>query len=286
MKRVFCISASLVLMIVAGAVPQALSQTNPQIHVVLASPGPVGAATTTAIFSHFAVGGDFATVFTLLNTGSSALTGNLILTNSDGTLTNVSLQSSDGTAATGTSIALNIPQGGTTLVTATPIVAGDPNTKSGWARVESSGGTLGGVSTFKLAPNGILQTIAGVLSSTPGSSATIPVDNDDSQKRYTGYAIANTGSSGVSVKIVVVDTLGNIVNTITPPALNPLPPGQQVARFLHQDLPNLVTFKGSMVLIEQSGANFAIVALIQAQGGSGIFYSAIPVIPGRAANIN
>ena len=265
---------------------QAYAQTLPALSMPLADPGPVGAATTTAIFSHYAVGGGYTTVFTFLNPGTSTLSGNLILTNHDGQLANFNLQGSDGTFASGSSIPINILQGGTMLVTATPL-ATQTTTSSGWARLESSGGTPGGVSTFKFTQNGVLETIAGVLSSTPLSSATIPVDNDDSAARYTGYAIANTGTTNINVKIVVVDIRGNIVNSITPVQLNPLPPGQQVARFLHQDLPSLVTFQGSMVLIEQAGLNFSTVALIQAQGTGGTtLFSAIPVISGKAPNIN
>ncbi len=280
-------STALVLFaILVDFVPGVLGQSRPGLHLTLADPGPVGAVTTTAIFSHFALGGGYTTVFTLMNTGTGAATGNLLLTGQSGSPLSASLQSSDGTSASGSSIAVNIPQGGTTFVTAGPATAGDPNTRSGWAHVESSGGSVAGVSTFQLTSAGALQTVAGVLSASPLSSATIPVDNDATAQRFTGYAVANTSTSNINVKIVVVDSNGNITDTITPAPLNPLPPGNQVARFLHQDLPNRTTFRGSMVLIEQAGANFSVVALIEAQGTTGVLFSAIPVIPGRAPNIN
>ncbi|HYK91820.1 MAG TPA: hypothetical protein VE398_23850 [Acidobacteriota bacterium] len=287
MKKGVLLRTLLSLAALVVPISGASGQARPGLHISLADPGPVGANTTTAVFSHFAIGGGYTTVFTLLNTGTGAATGNLILTGQDGSALSASLQSSDGTAASSSSIALNIPQGGATFVTAGPAVAGDPNVKAGWARVESSGGAPGGVSSFQLTSGGTLETIAGVLSSSSVSSATIPVDNDATAGRFTGYAIANTGSTNINVKVVVTDTNGNITDTVTPQQLNPLTPGHQVARFLHQDLPNRTTFRGSMVLIEQSGANFNVVALIQAQGISNtILFTAIPVIPGRAPNIN
>ncbi len=264
----------------------AFGQSKPGLPVALVDPGPVGAATTTAIFSHFAVGGGYTTVFTLQNTGAGSVDGNLILTSQDSTPFNASMQSSDGSSTTGSLIHILIPQGGTTFVTASPSNPADQTTRAGWARVESSGGVLGGVSTFQFNSGG-LQTIAGVLSSSAVSSATIPVDNDLNAQRFTGYAIANTGSSIVNIKIVVVDLLGTIVNSISTPQLNPLPPGQQVARFLHQDLPNLTTFRGSMVLIAQGTGTFNVVALVQAQNATGgILFTAIPVLQGNAPNIN
>ncbi len=276
----------LTLFAAIASAPQVWAQAPPGLSMTLANPGPVGAATTTAIFAQFAIGGGYTTVFTFVNPGSSALTGNLILTNHDGTFSNDSLSSSDGTTATGFSIAVNVAQGGTTLITASPVNPTDPNTATGWARLESSGGAPGGVATYNWSPTGTLQTTVGVLSSTLLSSTTIPVNNDQTVNRETGYAVANTGATPINVKIVVVDIFGNIVNSITPALLNPLPPGWQVARFLYQDLPSVATFKGSMVLIEQTGQNFAAVALSQAQGTTGALFSAIPVTPGKAPNIN
>lgn len=152
--------------------------------------------------------------------------------------------------------------------------------------MESSGGTLGGVATFSLTSGGQLQAIAGVLSADVTSVATIPVDNDDNLHRYTGFAIANPGSSSINIKIVAVNQDGTIVDAVSPPGLNPLPARQQVARFLHDYLPNRATFRGSMVLVGQAGTTFSVVALVQVQGDTGPLYTAIPVIPAKAPNIN
>ncbi len=247
-------------------------------------PGALAQTTTTAIFAHLATGhdpdaGDYSTTFTLLNTGSSTLTGNLILTYRDGSPLAVSISGPSGFQANASSVPLNIPIGGTQFWTASGLSPNDP-VKTGWARVDSSGGTLGGVATFQLTSGSNLAAIAGVLSSSAIPYATIPVDNDGGQNRYTGYAIANPGSDAISVKLVVVDQDGKIVNG----SLNTidLDAGQQTAGFLHQNSPSLLTFEGSVVMIEKSGKKFAVVALVQNQG----LFTAIPVISDKAPTIN
>jgi hypothetical protein len=59
--------------------------------------------------------------------------------------------------------------------------------------------------------------------------ATILVDSNVPQDRLTGYAVANPGNQDLNIRIVLVDSQGIEVQTIRPPALNPLPPGGQYA---------------------------------------------------------
>jgi hypothetical protein len=226
-------------------------------------------------FPEVAIGGGYSTVFSLVNTGSSTLTGTLTLTNSqNGNPLTASM--SDGITSLKDSIfALSIPSGGTAIITADAVNTNDP-TKVGWACVTSTGGTLGGVATFKLTgATGTLQTIAGVLSSTPVSAATIPVDDNVSALRYTGYAIANTGTSAIIVDVQEVNADGSLAASLKPLEI---PAGQQTASFLFEDAKALQTFQGSAVFIGQSGATFSIVALVFNQG----LMTAIPVIPGAA----
>ena len=175
---------SAAVLVIGASFHGVMAQSTGDLRFDLTGPGPVGAATTTALFSHYAIGGTdaaggtYTTTFALLNTGSSALSGNLILTNSSGSAGSANLQSSDGSSALGASIGINIPVGGITFITATTTNPSAPNPSIGWARVESSGGTLGGVATFALSSGGLLQTIAGVLSAEVTSVATIPVDDD------------------------------------------------------------------------------------------------------------
>ncbi len=241
------------------------------------------AQSSTALFAQVAVGGEFTTTFTLLNTGSTSLSGTLILTKGDGTPMPVNLALSSGSQVSASSVPLAIPAGGTLFVTATPSNPNDSFT--GWARVESTGGTLGGVATFEYEVGGHLQTIAGVLASDVTSVATIPVDDNVGQDclSCTGYAVANPGTSRISIRIVEVSADANAVtalNTID------LEPGAHSSRFFFQDPLAARDFRGSAVLIGQGGATFSVVALVQVQSATGPLYTAIPVIPSKAPNIN
>jgi len=231
-----------------------------------------------ATFAHLAIGGGYSTVFTLLNTGIDALNGTLNLTGQDGNPLVASL--TDGqTSVTSSNLPVAIPAGGAKYVTVTSVNKTDP-TRAGWARVSSTGGILGGVATFQLAGlNGALQTIAGVLSSAPVSVATIPVDDDTSANRFTGYAIANPGSSPINIKVEEVSADGTTVIALSALSIDP---GKQVASFLFQDPKARQKFQGSLVLIGQNGASFCVVGLVQNQG----LFTAIPVVPGKAPNIN
>jgi hypothetical protein len=247
------------------------------------------AQVTTTYFPQVVVGGGYTTVFTLMNTGSTQLSGRLTLTDLLGASWNVTLssasaggvlaQSDDRVDASYTDVFL--PPGGTAFVTASPASPLDL-TRTGWARYESTGGTPGGVAAFQYAPSTTLQTTVGVLGSGLVEVATIPVDNDDSQQRYTGYAIANPTGANIYIKIVIVDQDGVPVQTLYPSKLNALWPSNQFVRFLHQDAPQRVKFRGSMVLIASPGQKFCVVALVQNQG----LFTAIPVIPAKAPGIN
>jgi hypothetical protein len=258
--------------------PTAPIQVQSASSMSLIGPGPIGAATTTAQFAHFAVGGGYTTIFTFLNTGGTALTGTLFLTGQDGNPFTAKL-SSGSTQTTGTNIPLSVESGGVEFVTAAPLSASDP-TKAGWARVESSGGTIGGVGTFELTSGSTLTTIAGVLSSSPVTTATIPVDDDVAANRYTGYAIANPSATDtITIKVQTVGANGTPGTTLSPITLAP---GKQTASFLFQDPASSRKFQGSVVLIEQGGKSFVVVALVQNHG----LFTAIPVIPAKAPNIN
>lgn len=238
---------------------------------------------TTALFAQVAIGGGYSTVFSVTNTGSDALAGNLVLTRADGTPMVASLSSpaSSGSPVAGSSAVLNIAPGGTELFTAT---SSDPNnTTTGWARIDSSGGQPNGVATFQLRDSAGLETVVGVLSSGVSDVVTIPVDDDSTHSRFTGYAIANPGANPIQISIYLVDGNGVVTRTLAQ-AIN-LDPAKQVARFLFQDLndPNF-SFLGSVVLKSVTGDKFTSVALVQDQEPK-LLFTAIPVINGKAANV-
>jgi hypothetical protein len=239
----------------------------------------------TALFSHFAVGAGFATNFTLTNTGSAPVDGDLILTNGDGTPLNVTLtdpmavaHAPGGDRVLASSLSISVPPGGVKIVSATPLSPNDP-LKSGWARLESTGGTPAGVATFQFVSGGKLTGIAGVLASDTVENATIPVDDDVPANRFTGFAVANPSAESITIKVVTVKEDGTAGATLQSIALGP---GQQRAQFLFQDPAASQKFKGSVVLMGQNGKKFSVVALVQDQG----LYTAIPVIAAKAPHVN
>ena len=153
--------------------------------------------------------------------------------------------------------------------------------RTGWARFESTSGGLSGLSTFLLSDGVVLGSVAGVFATQPVEFATIGVDNSSSQSRFTGFSIANPTNENLNVRLVVLNAEGNITDTISPPELNPLGPQRQVSKFLHEYLPARATFRGSMVLLAQSGRRFVATALIQFQG----LLTATPVTPDKPAAV-
>jgi hypothetical protein len=234
------------------------------------------AATGTNLFSQIAVGGGYTTVFTFLNTGSAAVNATLTLTGKDGNPLVASIAGPSGAGTQASSLQFTVPPGGTQYLTAT---SASVDWKTGWAKTTTSGGLVGGAATFSFAPGGgAIQTVAGVLTSSAVSAATIPVDDDVSQNRITGYAVANPGTSSITIKVVTVNTDGSVGTTLTPIILAA---GNQTASFIYQDPNASQKFMGSVVLIGQDGAVFSAVALVMNKG----LFTAIPVIPSKAPNI-
>jgi len=234
-------------------------------------------AQTNIYSGQFAVGGGYTTIVTLLNTGSAQSNGTITFTDQQGNPFVVRVTMGGSQSITASSLALSsFPAGGSTFITIGAVNASDA-TKSGWIRIEYTGGSVSGVATFLQTEGTTLKTIAGVLSSQPLPFATIPVDNSGNEGRFTGFAIANQNSSSMTVRLVTLDENGNIVDNVLPSQLN-LGPRAQTAIFLHQILTNRVDFKGSMVLVGQGAQNFVVVALVINQG----LLTAIPVIPEKA----
>jgi sugar lactone lactonase YvrE len=229
---------------------------------------------TLTYFPQVAIGGGWSTSFTLNNTGSGTIIGNLILTDYQG---NPFTVNSSGLGL-GSSFPISIPAGGAMFLNTSQVSPNDLQ-KVGWARVETTaGGSLSGVATYQSVLNEVIQAATGVLSSQPTQYATIPVDENDSQNRKVAYAIANQTSQVLTIKAALVDVNGIVVNDTVSITLNP---GQQIARYFNQDFAGRPTFQGSIVLRAQGGGSFIIVGLIQNQQ----FFTAIPVIPSKAATI-
>ncbi len=258
------------------------SATFPASSITLfAAPSATIDLTTSLTFPQLAAGGGYATTFTMTNTGDSIATGILKLTDQAGNPLEVTASGSTQSAAnvsvmlsgTGSSFPLSLPPGASTVLTATRPGASD--TKTGWAKVDSSGGNLSGVAAFEYSDGGVIKSIAGVLSSQPLEAAAIPLDNDESRNRFAGFAVANTGETDVHLTVTTLKEDGTVAEMIRPAELNPIGPQKQVARFLHEYLPGRSTFRGSMTLTSQPGERFAVVALTSNQA----LFTTIPVIP-------
>ncbi len=241
-------------------------------------------------FGQVTVGAGYSTGLFLSNTGSVAATGTLILTDQNGNPFPVSLTDPSAPAArpsslprrevTGSSFPFSVPPGGTRILQISAVEPSEP-VRTGSARLVASAGFLSGAAYFQLVEGGLLRSAAGILGGQPLNAATIVVDNDNTQSRYTGFAVTNSGNDNINIKLVVLDENGLITDTLSPPELNPLRPLHQVARFLHEYLPSRLRFKGSMVLVGQGGKTFAVVALTQYQTQ----LTAVPVIPSKAPQV-
>jgi hypothetical protein len=206
----------------------------------------------------------------------------MTLLGDDGTPLNATLALPNQAAMIASAFQFQIPPGGTQSITASGVSSGE-GTKTGWAQVVSSGGSLGGVATFQFMNGNALTTIVGVPSASATNSATFPIDDDltlGAQSRSTGYAVANPGNENINIRPVLIYPDGSIATTLAPFILTP---GSHIARFLWQELgESNLKFRGSVVLIADGGKSFSVVALMMNQG----LYTAIPVIPGKASIIN
>ena len=239
----------------------------------------------TTCFPQVAVGGGFTTVVTLGNAGSDSLSGTLALWDQQGKPLAVDGSLEDPVshvqALRSHAFPVSIPAGGVSFLTISPLSPGDPTT-SGWAQFQSLGGSPYGVAAYKFVVSGSLQSVAGVLPSPTMQSATIPVDDDLSLSRFTGYAIANPGVSTIQIDLVEVSVDGKTASALDPIVLGP---GEQKARFLFQDPKAAADFKGTAVLSGKDGAAFTAVALVQVQCATGPVYTVIPVLPAKAPNL-
>jgi len=230
----------------------------------------------TTYFAQVAVGGGFATGFTLINTGDVDAVGNLILTDRLGGPFPVSCPVSGSTESSVFAIA--IPAGGVRV-----LECGRPGVSivgTGWARVESCDAPVRGTATYSFSEAAMLKTVVAVLGAEPVGSAVFPVNNDDSLERYMGFAVANPGDEAIELDMDIVDENGAIVETLEPADFHPLPPRKKVAKFVHEYRPNLKSFTGSVILRAREGDRFVAVGLVLHQG----IYTASPIFEKDAQN--
>jgi sugar lactone lactonase YvrE len=241
-----------------------------------------GAIGTSTFFPQIAVGGGYKMVITFGNNGSDMLSGTLSLKDQQGNplVIRAALHhpGSEEVELTGSDFPILLPPGSVGFLTADTL---DPEhaIHAGWARIASSGGSLYGVAMYQLVVEEVVTSAVGVLPSTLMQYATVPVDDDYSQRLLTAYALANPTDQNLVIKIGLVDEEGNLVDDSISISLLP---GQHYARYLHEDLndPGL-RFKGSIVIRAQAGGGFTAVAFVQNQDQ----FTAIPVNPGKASHL-
>jgi hypothetical protein len=237
---------------------------------------------TALMFAQVAVGGGWTTKFTIVNIGATQLSGTLILTDktSSPLVALIGEENVPSSFLIGSSYPLSIEAGGSRTITASASSSIE-GAKTGWARVDGIGGTASGVAVFQFREGNSLKSTAGVLSSQALQTVTIPVDNNEAQNRFTGFAVANQNLSSLAVRLVLVGEDGTVLENLMSSQLS-IPARGQVSIFLHEILSSRRTFKGSMVLSGQGGLSFAAVGLvIEGQG----LITAIPTIPGKAPHV-
>ncbi len=232
-------------------------------------------------FSQVAVGSGYTTIFTFGNTGSEEISGTLLLIDQQGNpftaRGTVSNPGEDIYSTIDSEFPLFLPPGSVATITLTAV---NPNSLSSfWARVLSSGGSLYGVALYKFELQGELRAATGVLPSPLIQQATIPVDDDYIQERFTAYALSNPTDQNLDIRLALVDQEGNLVHDYIDISLEP---GEQIARYLHQELNNShFQFKGSIILRTEGIGAFTAVAFLQNQW----LFTVIPVTPGKAPHL-
>jgi hypothetical protein len=222
--------AALAFLAVLCSVPRGFAQDNP----------------VDIYFAHFASGDGYLTTFTLINTGTTAATGFLMPHDSLGRPFNA--------------VQITVPPHGTNRFT----LGSSGSLVTGWATYSVSGGQVSGFATFQLFQSGVLKAAAGVQSSKPSLSVTIPAGFTGIPfDQHTGFALANPGTVDVTVRVAAYSSEG--VPAGEPFTLT-LGPNQQKAQFLQENFPDLVAFDGTLVVTSESGGPFLATALSQIQG--------------------
>jgi hypothetical protein len=222
-------------------------------------------------FPQIAVGGGWSTHFSFINTGLIEASGNLILSDPRGNPLAVDGELTDPFGITrpaqqASSFAFSIPPGGSVFLSA---VAPD-GIRTGWARLESSGGSLNGMATYEYVSGGIEKCFVNFPQSQPLQLAAVPVEMDNNIGKLPAYAIANPNAQAISIKMTLIAQDGTVVDDSV--TIN-LGPGEQIVRYLVQDLA-INQFRGVLVFRAQGTQTFVALALLDKKGQ----LAAIPLI--------
>jgi hypothetical protein len=225
---------------------------------------------TTMYFPEVIAGGGWSTQFTITNTGLTEASGTLVFRSpqSNPLVVNAKVTNSMETINTASTFPFTVPPGGTTFLSTIP--SDNPSEmQTGWAQLEAAGSLVSGMATYEFASNANTYSMFSVPQAQLLQFATIPVHNDDTLGKETAYAIANPGSTPASIKLVLVDQSGTIVDDSV---VIEIGPGQQIARYLWEDL-DCPRFRGSLILFAQEGQPFVLLPIVEKQG----LFTALPM---------
>ena len=228
-------------------------------------------------FPQFVAGGGWSSLFTIVNIAQTQGSGNLIFRDSQGNPLSVDIELTDSSGTihpvqTSSSYSFSIPAGGSIILSAASsmqsISAGNA-IRTGWAQLISAG-SLSGFVTYEYANGTATECIVSVPQSQLTANAVIPVHMDAGTSRQPAYALANPGSQPISVHMILKGQDGTVVEE---PIVIDLGPGEQIARYLLQDVAR-DDFKGTLVLSAPEGGSFAAFAFLDKEG----LLAAIPLI--------
>jgi hypothetical protein len=227
-------------------------------------------ATTSHYFGQVMVGAGWSVVFSIVNTGPTTVNGTLSLRGQDGSPLYVRI---DGVV--GANFRLKpMPPGSVRRLIAEPVDVAGPF-QVGWAKYENIGGNITVAATYQHQQENVVKALVGVRSSQLVNEATIPVYNDLAVQRAVAFAVANPNASPLSLRLTTLNENGLIQNGPLVTSQLTLQPNAQTTIFLHQLLPSLATFTGSIVLSAQEAQDrFVVAAFLQNQK----LLTAVPVI--------
>jgi hypothetical protein len=237
--------------------------------------------TMTTYFPLIAEGAGWSTIFTFVNTGFTEAIAELVLKDHQGEPLIVNGQVIDSQVPTqapssASSFEFTIPAGGT-LFLPTTLLAADNETRTGWARLKSNGGSLTALATYEYTVGMYTQCRMSVPQSKLLQYASIPADTSALEMKAMAYAIANPGAQAISIEMAFMGQDGTPdADTVT----IKLDPGQQIARYLDQDMSG-VALKGSLVLSSENGQRFVVIALSEKEG----LFTSLPVVPEKAPGV-
>jgi PQQ-like domain len=194
---------------------------------------PRCAVANTLFFPQVVAGDGFSTTFTLVNSDSVPLTGQLLVLNQNGTYR----------ATPSGWDHISISAGGSarfTLSNAGPLTVG-----SAYFQTTASANAL---ATFERRNQGRIESIATVLGVGAGSRFLVPVDISSSSS--TGVAFVNATGSPTNIRLELVSESGFTIALKTDARFTPLPARSQIAQFVAELFPQLELkdFKGSLIV--------------------------------------